>query len=75
MNFHVFLTGFPGNIHLFSSIIDRENQLWETLPFDLKNSCLLKVSNIDWKSDIDQNNSNYEQFLRRVIHFKPTQDL
>ena len=38
-NFHAFATDVPRNNCILNSAVYRTNQLWETLPFDLKNSC------------------------------------
>ena len=42
-NFHAFATDVPRNNCMLSSVIYRENQLCETLPFHLENSCWLKL--------------------------------
>ena len=42
-NVHAFPTDVPRNNSMLNSVVYRVNQLWETLPFDLKNSCSLKV--------------------------------
>ena len=36
-NFHAFPTDVPRNNCMFNSVVYRANQLWATLPFDLKN--------------------------------------
>ena len=42
-NFHAFATDLPRNNCMLNSVVYRANQLWETLPFDLKNSCSLEL--------------------------------
>ena len=42
-NFHAFATNVPRNNYMLNSVVYRANHLWETLPFDLKNSCLLEL--------------------------------
>ena len=42
-NFHAFATDVPRNNCMLNSVVYRANQLWETLPFDLKNSCSLEL--------------------------------
>ena len=42
-NFHAFATDVPRNNCMLSSVDYSANQLWETLPFDLKDSCLLEL--------------------------------
>ena len=42
-NFHAFAVDVPRNNYMLNSVINRANQLWETLPFDLKNSCSLEL--------------------------------
>ena len=42
-NFHAFDTDVPRNNCMLNSVVYRANQLWETLPFDLKNSCSLEL--------------------------------
>ena len=37
-NFHAFATDVPRNNCMLNSVVYRADQLWETLPFDLKNS-------------------------------------
>ena len=41
-NFNAFATDVPRNNTMLNSVIYRANQLWETLPFDLKTSCSLE---------------------------------
>ena len=36
-------TDLPRNNCMLNSVVYRANQLWETLPFDSKNSCLLEL--------------------------------
>ena len=48
-NFHVFATGVPRNNCMLKSVVYRANQLWETLPFDLKNSCSLELFKKEFK--------------------------
>ena len=42
-NFHAFATDMPRNNFMLHSDVYRANQLWETLPFDLKNSYSLEL--------------------------------
>ena len=42
-NFHAFTTDVPRNNCMLKSVVYRANQLRETLPFDLKNSCSLAL--------------------------------
>ena len=42
-NFHVFATDVPRNNCMLNSVVYRANELWETWPFDLKNSCSLEL--------------------------------
>ena len=42
-NFHAFVTDVPRNNCMLSSVVYRANQLWETLPLDLKNPCSLEL--------------------------------
>ena len=42
-NLHVFVTDVPRNNCMLNSVVYRANQLWETLLFDLKNSCSLEL--------------------------------
>ena len=42
-NFHAFATDVSRNNCMINSVIYGANQLWETLPFDLKNSCSLEL--------------------------------
>ena len=42
-NFHAFATDIPRNNCMLKSVFYRANQLRETLPFDLKNSCSLAL--------------------------------
>ena len=42
-NFDVFATDVPRNNCMLNSVVYRANQLWETLPFDLKSSCSLEL--------------------------------
>ena len=42
-NFHAFATDVPRNNCMLNSVVYKANQLWETLPFDLKNSCSLEL--------------------------------
>ena len=42
-NVHAFATDLPRNNSMLNSVVYRVNQLWETLSFDLKNSCSLEV--------------------------------
>ena len=44
-NFHVFASDVPRNNCMHNSVVYRANQLWETLPFDLKNACSLELFN------------------------------
>ena len=41
-NFHAFATDVPRNYCVLNSVAYRANQLWETLPFDLKNSRIIQ---------------------------------
>ena len=40
---YIFATDVPRNICMLNSVVYRASQLWETLPFDLKNSCSLEL--------------------------------
>ena len=42
-NVHAFAIDVPRNNCVLNSVVYRTNQFWETLPFDLKNSCLLEL--------------------------------
>ena len=42
-NLHAFATDVPRNNYMLNSVVHRAYQLWETLPFDLKNSCSLEL--------------------------------
>ena len=42
-NFHAFAADLPRNNCKLISVVYRPNQLWETLPFDLKNSGSLEL--------------------------------
>ena len=42
-NVHAFATDVSRNNCMLNSVVYRANQLWETLPFDLKNSCSLEL--------------------------------
>ena len=42
-NFHAFATDVPRNNCILKSVVYRANQLWETLPFDLKSSFSLEL--------------------------------
>ena len=42
-NFQAFATDVSRNNCMLNSVVYRANQLWETLPFDLKKSCLLEL--------------------------------
>ena len=42
-NLSVFATDVPSNNYLLNSVVYRANQLRETWPFDLKNSCSLQL--------------------------------
>ena len=46
-NFHPFATDVPRKNFMLNPVVYRAHQLWETLPFDLKNSCSLKLSKKD----------------------------
>ena len=42
-NIYALATSVPRNNYPLNSVVYRANQLWETLTFDLKNSCLLEL--------------------------------
>ena len=42
-NFHPFATDVPRNNCMLNYVVYGANPLWEILPFDLKNSCLLEL--------------------------------
>ena len=42
-NFHAFATDVTRNNCMFNSVFYKANQLWESLPFDLKNTCSLEL--------------------------------
>ena len=41
--FHAFASNVPRKNSMLNSVVYKANQLWETFPFDLKNSCLLEL--------------------------------
>ena len=49
-NFHGFATDVPKNNCMLNSVVYRANQLRETFPFDLKNSCSLELFKKELKS-------------------------
>ena len=42
-NFHAFATDVPRNNCMLNPVVYRANQLWETLPLDLKNSYSIEL--------------------------------